>query len=377
MDYLHSLEWLHSRGLFSVKLGLERITDLMNKLRRPKFKAIHIAGTNGKGSVAAMIASILRENDKKVGLYTSPHLVDIRERIRISNKLISKEEFAKLASKIKPLVTDHTFFEILTAMAFVYFKDVDYAVIETGLGGRLDATNIINPDVSVITNVSIDHTAYLGSTIKEITMEKAGIIKDGVPVVTISGRSLDVIKDVCLDKGCKLIIAREDHMQLSLKGEFQKKNAAIAVETAKILGITPGRIKQGLIKTKWPGRMDLVQDGLMFDCAHNPAAVEALCAEIDKEIVLVLGIMKDKNIKEMCESFNKLKGDKIVTKPDVERAADPAYIAQYLDGEIIDDIPSALKQAQKIANGRLIVLTGSIFAVGEAYTALSLKPFDS
>jgi len=379
MQYLEALDWLHSRGYFSVKLGLERIEDLMSKLGKPKFKAIHIAGTNGKGSVAAMLAQILREDGKTVGLYTSPHLVDFRERIRINGRLIPKEDVVSLVKKIKPLVKEHTFFEIITAMAFLYFKDVDFAVIETGLGGRLDATNIITPDISVITNVEIDHTAYLGDTIEDIAKEKAGIIKPKIPVVTIkNGKPLDVIKDICLEKGCQLHVAERDHVELSLKGYFQKDNAAIAKKTAEILGISAGKIKRGLLKAKWPGRMDMVKPGIMFDCAHNPAAAIALTTEIQEDVVLVLGIMKDKNIERMCRYFNKLRGNKIITQPSVERAAEPEYIAQYIDNpEIILHVDEALETAQKIANGRMILLTGSIFAVGEGFSTLGLKPFDS
>lgn len=378
---MHYLDYLNSRGLFTVKLGLERIESLCREFGEPQesFKTIHIAGTNGKGSVASMIASVLHTNGFKVGFYTSPHLVDFNERIQVNGQLISDDEIESLLEMIKPHVTDHTFFEITTAMAFMYFKEqnVDYAVIEVGLGGRLDATNVIKPDVTVITNISKEHTQFLGKRIKDIAREKAGIIKPGVPVVTgCTGSALRELETICKVHGSALHQPEGNGIMLNLRGSFQKKNAQIARKALEVIGITDCR--DGLLKARWPGRMHMVKDNVLFDCAHNPAAAKVLARELKHygKVNLVLGMMRDKDIRKVCRILAPIAGQAILTRAKIARSAQPDELSPYFKNPlIIQDIRKALKASMHKPG--LTVLTGSIFVVGEGFSALSLKPFDS
>ena len=377
MEYDKSLEYLYSRGLFAVKLGLKNISSLLKRLNNPQecYKSIHVAGTNGKGSVCVFLSNALASKGYKVGLYTSPHLVDFRERIQINGKYISKQDISRLVSEIKPFVNKHTFFEIVTAIAFKYFQEqkVDYAIIEVGLGGRLDATNVIRPIASVITNISLEHTDYLGETISMIATEKAGIIKPSVPVITgTNGIALKTIKKTA-EKMNSSVFLPEESPEISMTAAFQKKNAAIALKTLRILGLDTN-IKESFIHTKWPGRFEFINDTLLFDCAHNPHGTKTLAKELGKQkIVLVIGIMKDKNIKNMLSPLKKLVAKVIITRPKFKRAAKPGDIAKYFDDSIIiNDVSQAVRYAIEISNNRLVVVTGSIFTVGEAYSALKL-----
>lgn len=387
--YEDAIKYLLSREKFGIRLGLDNISRLAESLGSPQksFRAVHVAGTKGKGSVCAFISSILRKQGYKVGMYTSPHLVDFRERIMINGKKIPKKDVARLVSVIKPLVRKHTFFEIVTAMAFLYFREqkVKLAVVEVGMGGRLDATNIVNPEACVITNVSVDHEAHLGSTVKKIAFEKAGIIKPGVPVVTAAkGEALSVIKKICRKKGSRLIIAKPKKIKISLKGDFQMENASAALEAVKILRkmgikVSKSAIAKGFESTEWRGRMDFVSERLLLDCAHNPASAQALAKEIKKlgkDVYLVLGIMKDKDIKAICSALSPLAKETIITKPKIGRAAMPNDIAAFASGEvsIVYDVGQAVEYAKFKADGRgLVVVTGSIFTVGEAFSALGIE----
>lgn len=368
-----SVEYLYNLGYQRVEPGLERIQELLEKLGNPHkdFKSIHVAGTNGKGSVCQFLTTILMKAGYRTGTFTSPHLVNFGERIRINNLMIPEKELNQLIEKVKPFVNNHSFFEVVTAIAFLYFsrQKVDIAVIEVGMGGRLDATNVINPEVSIITNISIDHTKHLGITLDEIAYEKSGIIKN-TPVVTTSK---EIIK-----KDCKLHIAKPYENEIRMKGEFQKINAGLAKNTAEILGVNEIHIFEGLKEAYWPGRFDFVQKNLLFDCAHNCEGIKTLVKEMG-DAVYVLGIMKDKDIKAMCGQFSELKNSKfIATKPKIERSAEPQEIAKYLDAEIIPDLSDAIKKAKEyaIAENNMVCITGSIFTVGEAFEVLGIKPFD-
>jgi len=388
MDYqqaineIYNLKGSEHKGHFN--LSLKNIKILLKKLNNPEkdLKVIHIAGTNGKGSVCAMLSSILKEANYKVGMYTSPHLKDFRERFLINNKKVSKQEITRQFEKIKPHITDQTFFEVVTAMAFLYFKEkkVDYLICEVGLGGRLDATNVVNPIISVITNIGLEHQEYLGETIEEIAYEKAGIIKEKIPAITgTKGVALKVIKKVAKEKQAILHHdGRPIKALLKLRGEFQLKNASLALETIKLLNkyhnlkIDKNAIKRGFLNTIWHGRLEFLSENVLVDCAHNLDAIKALKKELkqikNKNIYLIIGILKDKDHKKILKELTPLAKRTIITRPNIPRAQDPKILAkQVKDPIIIEDTKKALDQAKKMAKkDDLILITGSIYVVGEA-----------
>ena len=386
MGYKEAIGFLYALESKEYNLDLGNITKLLAKLGNPHegLKYIHVAGTNGKGSVCAMLYSILQEAGYKAGMYTSPHLVRFSERIQINNKEITNEEVAELFGKIKPFYTEETFFEVVTAMAFLYFKEkkADFVVLEVGLGGRLDATNVITPLVSVITNISLEHQKYLGKTVEKIAFEKAGIIKEGIPVVTgAEGKALDVIKKIAGEKNSKVFAVGNGHgYDLNLKGEFQQFNANIAVKTIVVLNerykLGIDSIKSGLLKANWPGRFEFIDKNILVDCAHNPAGAKVLKNELlsiknnYNRIILVVGILSDKDIKPMLDELVPLADKIIITRPKTSRAEKPENIAKFIDKEydVVDDAKEAVKKAKSIAKEKdLIVVSGSIYVVGEAY----------
>ena len=419
MQYNQIIKFLYSLERFKgIKLGLESINSLLGKLGNPhkELKVIHVAGTNGKGSVCAMLDFILQEAGYKAGRYTSPHLTDFRERFLINNKKITEKEIIKYFNLVKKHYTNQTYFEFITAMAFLYFMDkkVDFLVLEVGMGGRLDATNVVKPLVSVITNVTLEHTNYLGETIKAISYEKAGIIKEKIPTVTgAKNEALGVIKKICKEKNSGLFLSKyykmseiakpiSEHAQkplvfdktdgffdvnnyknlrLSLKGDFQLENAAVAVTVIDVLNkdynlkINETEIKNGLKKVEWPGRLEFIGKNILVDCAHNPDAFLKLGKEIKKlkfrRLILVIGILKDKDIKSIIKIIEPLADKIVITKPKIDRAAEPEDIAKYFKKEykIIEDVKTAFNYAKKIPkNSDLILVKGSIYVVGdEAY----------
>lgn len=383
MDYL---EWLYGLEFFGIKLGLENITELLRILGNPHkgLKFIHIAGTNGKGSVTAMVYSILREAGYSVGMYTSPHLVKFNERIKVNDKLITDGELKLLAEKIYKPVNDLkcTFFEATTALAFLYFKQkrADFVSLEVGMGGRLDATNVVMPLVSVITNIGLEHTEYLGTTIKSIAAEKAGIIKENIPAITAAtGEALEVIREVgkrkksalyAIDKPCKY--------RTNMRGDFQKMNSAVAVKSVDILNecyklrITEGQIKSGLLNVHWPGRMDFLSKNVLLDAAHNIDGVKALKNEIKKlrykKLILLTGMLKDKDYAAMLMEIVPMADRIIITKPNTSRAAKPSELAKYAGGkaEIIENVGEAFEKAKTLAGkDDLLLVTGSIYLIGD------------
>jgi len=387
IKYLYSLE--RKKGS---RLGLENIKKLLRKVNNPEkgLKYIHVAGTNGKGSVCAMISSILLENGYKVGMYTSPHLVDFRDRFLINNKKISEKNIIKYFLKIKKYIDEQTFFEVITAMAFLYFmeKKVDFLVLEVGLGGRLDATNVVKPLVSVITNVDIEHTDFLGKSVEKIAYEKAGIIKQNVPVTTgAKNKALSVIKKICENRNSKLFIKKKyKNLKLNLKGSFQIENASVAVTTIDVLnqyyksGIDENKIKRGLSNIKWNGRFEFLKKNILVDCAHNPSGIEVLIKELRllkikklyKNLILVIGILNDKDVKKMISIIEPFADKIIITKVDNPRAEDPLKIKGFFKNKdkikkIIKDVKKAAEYAEEIAEKNdLILVTGSCFVVGEA-----------
>ncbi len=382
MNYTQTLKELYSLHKFGIKLGLEKMQLILYELGNfhKKIKFIHVAGSNGKGSAAAMIASILKQAGYKTGLYTSPHLVGLNERIRIDDKEISNEEIVKFYSKIKKLRKKYkcTFFETVTTLALLYFyeKKVDYVVLEVGLGGRLDATNIVTPLVSVITTISLEHQEYLGHTIEKIAAEKAGIIKKNVPVVTATtGKAFEVIKEAAKQKNSKLHKVKIRKIKTNLKGEFQQFNASVALETINVLkqkglNISKKAIDKGFMSIDWQGRYDFKNSKLILDCAHNPAGAHVLANELkrlNKKVILVFGVMSDKDIKGMITKLAKVSSKIILTKADVKRAAPIKLISPYVKTYIsIPGVKKAVAYAKSIAKkNEVVVLTGSCYVVGE------------
>lgn len=388
MQYDNALNYLYSRETFGIRLGLTNIRSLLDQLGNPheSLNFIHVAGTNGKGSVCAMISSILQQEGYKVGLYISPHLVDFSERIQINNKKIPKKDIARLMEKINPLLEYHTFFEVVTALAFKYFeeKNVDFVVAEVGMGGRLDATNVVKPLVSVITNISLEHKEYLGDTIGKITYEKAGIIKKNIPTVTTAkGLALEIIRNICRKRRSKLYIAKvKKDIKTNLKGSFQLTNASTCLKTIEVLReqdieISQSSIDKGLAKVLWPGRMQFISKNILLDCAHNPAAVKVLANEIKKldykRLILLTGILKDKDAKNMIKTLNPLADHVIITHPDIDRASKPEHIAKFVEKEfdIIPNVCEAVGSARSLMKkDDLLLITGSIYTVGEAMQCL-------
>jgi len=384
---INSIEKVLSVERKAKTFGLENIKKFLRIIGNPekKIKIIHVAGTNGKGSVCAMISSVLDEAGFKVGMFTSPHLIKVNERIRFDNELISEGDFKRIADFIyeteKKNNVNLIFFETLTAMAFIYFNErkLDYAVMETGMGGRLDATNVSKPVISVITNIGLEHRDVLGNTIKDIAKEKAGIIKSNTTVITSAkGKALSVIEKVAEKKNSRLVTAKKlKDVELRLKGEYQKENASTAFAVLKELGINKGIILRGLKKAYWPGRFEFIKKNILLDCAHNPDGVKALVKSIKEldynNLIVILSVMKDKNIISISKKINNLNPKMILTKANVSRARDPRKISRFFKHFIIiPDLKKAITYAREIAKkDDLILITGSIFLVGEAYSFLN------
>lgn len=369
------------------KFGLTNIKKFL-AINHPEksLRTIHVAGTNGKGSVCSMISQSLIEAGYKVGLYTSPHLINFNERIRINNIPISNKDIKRLAIKIHSQEKKHnlnlTFFETATVMAYYYFqeKKVDYAILETGLGGRLDATNTTNPILSIITNVSLDHQEYLGNTLEKITKEKAAIIKPNTTVITnAKGTPLNIIKQTCKKNNSKLILPK--HLNIipkKFKGTYQIENAATAAAALQELNIEKKFILQGIQKSNWPCRFQK-HNNILLDCAHNEEGIKALIESLKQikynNLIVIFNIMQDKD-NEICKLIAKLKAKFILTKSNVERAKDPIDLKKYfLNPIIIPDLNLALNYAKNQAKKNdLILITGSIYLVGEAYSLSHQTP---
>ena len=396
---------MYSLERFGMKLGLEVIINLLQHLGNPhlQFKSIHVAGTNGKGSTCAFLSSILQEAGYKTALYTSPHLVKFNERIQVNGRNISDQDLASLAKKIKKTAEQHriepTFFEFTTALAFLYFaqQHVDVAVIETGLGGRLDATNVVHPLISVITTISFDHQKHLGDTLEKIAQEKAGIIKPEGMIVTgeRNPEAIAVFRKECQKKHASLFLLGRDykeiesnlhrqvfesngnHYEIRLLGEHQIHNALLATLTIELLrekGIkySPKDIQQGLKKASWPGRLQFFGKNILVDCAHNVEGITTLVEFLQKlphRKVLVLAIAEDKDIPEMVSLIVPLFKTVILTQGNYKPAS-----LEVLETEVrkytskmlaIPQSSAAVKKAVSLAGEGLVVVTGSIYMVGD------------
>ncbi len=395
MDFLDNLQ---GKG---IKLGLERIEDFLKFVGNPenKFKSVHISGTNGKGSTATMIERILRQAGYKTGLYTSPHLVSFNERIRINGKEISDGNLLKLIIKVKHEMDksgiELSYFEFVTAMAFEYFANsgVEIAVVEVGMGGRLDATNVIIPLVSVITNVAIEHEQFLGNTVAQIAEEKAGVIKEGVPVVTAAQNEdvLHIIRRACKEKESHLSIVQRPLLEgVGMKGFFQKWNAALAVAAVKQLKldgfiVEKQAVEEGLSLAKIAGRFDIIKEKpvVVLDCAHNPACCVVLAGAFrdefpDKKALLVFGASDGKNVMAMAERLVPISKKVFVTGAkyramDVEKLA-MVFKVFGVEVEQVNSVENAVKKAISCAKkDNVVLVTGSCFVVGEALNFLKKR----
>jgi dihydrofolate synthase/folylpolyglutamate synthase len=395
-------------GMNRMRFGLENITELMRRLGDPQknFKSIHIAGSDGKGSTCAMIHSILLSAGIRTGLYTSPHLVRFNERISVNGKEIEDDDLAHLMDIVKPIADkmhsegiECTFFEIATALAFLHFSNskIEYAVLETGMGGRLDATNTVIPEVTAITNISLEHSEILGDTKEKIAFEKAGIIKKGVPVVTSnSGTVLEVIKNVANERGSPLTAADRNAVKITsfrngyvtmnydgkeydigIPGRCQAENAAVAIECVKHIRTDVSEsISKGLKNVRWNGRMEYLPDeNIIVDVSHTAAGAAVLANDVLEtygKVKLIIGMFIDKDADGMCASLSKISSEVIVTAPDSERALPPEdlmnVMKKYSDNVTVK---KNVREAIDAAKGKDIVLiTGSLFMAGEAIAYL-------
>ena len=383
MDYNETLKYINDTPKFSKILGNDDLKILLEKLGNPqdKTKFIHVAGTNGKGSVSSMIASILRADGKIVGLYTSPFIEVFNERIQINGENITDDDLARIATRVKSEIdeigVEISVFAQITAMAFLYFaeQECDVAVLETGLGGRLDATNVIpSPVLTVITKIGLDHTEYLGDTIKKITEEKCGIIKHGTKVVTTckqEDEALFVIKNTCKEKGVPLFIATDDSgYSLSLSGEYQKENGAVAVLSAKTLEISEKAIKDGLLATKWIARFEYLKDNLILDGGHNPDGIRALISSLKalgKPVHFVVAMMQDKDTDDVCNQIKAFAKSVTITEVKMPRCAKATDLAKMFDGCSIqtDSIRAVEEVLSKTSADELVCVCGSLYLAGE------------
>lgn len=411
MTYSQAIEYLYSLRWFGAKFGLATTRKLAALAGDPqdKLRFIHVAGTNGKGSTCAMLESVYRAAGLRVGLFTSPHLVVFGERIQINRQQVPASEVARLVSELRPLVEgfpaeEHpTFFEVVAIMALRYFAEqrCDLVIWETGLGGRLDATNIVTPLASVITNIQYDHQKWLGETLASIAGEKAGIIKPGIPVITGADapEALAVIAETARQQGAPLTLVKAadaaapplDRVAMPLLGRHQKMNAAVALATVRVLEpqmrVSDDVLKAGLEKVHWAGRLQLVTlpsgQRLLLDGAHNISGVETLVAALKEYFpgarpTLMLGILQDKDWAAMCQALAPLAGRVLLVPVHSERTAAPHGLAEVCRqanpaAQVVehDSIADALQDA---ASDPFVTVAGSLYLVGETMDLLRLSP---
>lgn len=425
MNYNEAMKYLDNTARFGMELGLDRTREILKFLGDPqeKIKLVHIAGTNGKGSTTAMISNILIEAGYKVGMYTSPYIEEFEERIQINNNNITKDDLAKMISEVSEAVehvkkqgfSDPTYFEIVTCAGLLYFerKKVDIGVIEVGLGGRLDSTNVINPILSIITSISYDHTRILGDTLEEIAYEKAGIIKENIPLVLypVQEKCIKVIEKVCSEKNSRMIkvnkkdgelieiyktseegipyqyikvSASENYdVKLSLLGEHQILNCAVVINAVEELinqgiKIDNNHIIKGLMKVKWPGRLETLSviPKVVIDGAHNVGAIEYLSKNIStyfeyENLTLILGILSDKNVEDMVKAIVPLASRVIAVTPHSERGEKAGELLEIISRynsncETIEDYNEAFNKSLSYSNSKdMILATGSFYMIGD------------
>lgn len=411
MTYRETLAYLSSLHPFGIRFGLDAIRSLLERMGNPQgcFPSVLIAGTNGKGSVAAMTAGILTAAGYKTGLYTSPDLIDFRERIRIDGRMIGREETALCADALRARLREEvSYFEFLTAMAFLHFqrRKVQIAVLEVGMGGRLDATNVVDPLVSVITNISLEHRQYLGNTLRKITYEKAGIIRNGGICLTAARQKpvVETLEAVCGERGARLfrvgkeirtsvhrdgtfsyrgVDRRYERLVCPLAGRHQLSNAALALGVVDCVGragfhADGAAIARGLKQTRWEGRLEILQRSpmLLVDGAHNPSGVATLCRALrndfpHRRMILVFGVLSDKDYRTMARMLFPLADHVILTRPDSERALPPDALQRMAESvraviEVVENPAAALRDALALAGKEdLVCAAGSLYLVGE------------
>jgi dihydrofolate synthase/folylpolyglutamate synthase len=424
MNHHETLAYLYGLERFGMVFGLENITRLLQALGDPHrdLKVIHVGGTNGKGSVSAMMASILQEEGYKVGLYTSPHLVSFTERIQINGAEITWAEVAEITDLLRRRVEEEhipqlfTFFDFTTALAMYYFarRTVDVAILEVGLGGRLDSTNVVSPLITVITNVSRDHLNILGERIEDIAREKAGIVKQGIPMISGVTQSevREILEQECQKKQAPLRLLGRDFwgeqiapgififhghfwrledIRLGLAGAFQITNATIALGTLEALqeagyGVGEKSIYTGLAKVQWPGRLELIPSAprILLDGAHNPDAARILKVCLEEEfdyrrLYMVMGVMEDKEAEVILSELAPLAAMLVASRPHNPRAISAPQLAEIArnycrEVAVIEDVGQGVAYAQERAQkDDLIVVTGSLYTVGEARDFLLSK----
>lgn len=415
--YQRSLDYLYSLEKFGMIFGLKKIEEILEAIGNPhqELQAIHIGGTNGKGSTAAMVASILQKEGYRVGLYTSPHLIRFTERMKINDKEIEKEEVAELTEWLRErieaagIAPPFTFFDFTTAMAFLYFRQkmIDLAVLEVGLGGRLDSTNVIDPLLSVITNIGKDHEDVLGKGIMRIATEKAGIIKEGRPLITAvtQPRVIGLFSKKCQEKNAPFFQVGKDFrytpaeggffhyeglhrklwaLSLNLRGPHQIVNATTAVGAIEILDdlgyrVSNDAIVEGLKSVQWPGRLEMISASprVLLDGAHNPEGALSLKEALEKgfeyrHLILLIGIMKDKDVHSILNYLTPLADHIILTRPGVDRAASPDLLRKAMGrnakkAEVIENFSKAIERGLSLTGEEdLLCITGSLYTVGEA-----------
>ncbi len=411
MTYPQAINCLYSLRWFGAKLGLENTFTLAALFGNPqeRLRFIHVAGTNGKGSTCAMLESIYRATGLRVGLFTSPHLVAFGERIQVNRQPIADADVARLVSELQPLLGNFpaerhpTFFEVVTILALRYFveQDCELVIWETGLGGRLDATNIVTPVASIITNIQFDHQKWLGETLASIAREKAGIIKPGVPVVTGADEPepLSVIEAVAQEKQAALTIAGPealrspplDTIQLPLLGYHQRVNASVALATVRVLApqlpVTEDAVRRGLTHVNWPGRLQIVRtlEGktVLMDGAHNLAGAATLVAALREYFptakpALVLGILQDKDWPGMCEMLAPLASRILLVPVHSQRTAEPHGLAEVCvranPSAPVAEFPSLEAALRDAAREPFTTIAGSLYLVGEAMELLGVSP---
>ncbi len=403
------LRWLNGLQMYGINLSLDNIAYLLHRMGDPqkRLRCIHVAGSDGKGSVCAILTSVLKAAGYRVGTYTSPHILNFNERVQVDGVPISDDDLAFYLSRVRHFVDDMreseiccTFFEATTALAFDYFdrEGVDIAVVEVGMGGRYDATNVIVPDVSVITNISLEHQAYLGDTVEKIAFEKAGIVKPGVPVVTMNPEpALGVISEAAKENSSPLIDVEPqadvlengpggprfrfegEEYKVSIPGRNSVKNAMLALTALQQLGDYGDRIaphvREGLESVSWPCRMQNLGNGYIVDVTHTTAGSAGLAADVADiygRVVLVFGLLDDKDVDGICRNLAAVASKVVVTAPACARAkpADKTFevMSRYFpDAELVESVPAAISHANEIREeGEQILICGSFYMAEEA-----------
>lgn len=403
--------YLHQLNSNLIRLGLEPITKLLASLHNPQhnYVSILVGGTNGKGSIAATVAAILEAGGYRVGLYTSPHLVDLRERIRVNGEMIAEAELDCLIDEVRQHVGEEvSYFEFFTAVAFLYFyrRQVDMAILEVGLGGRLDATNVVKPLLSIISNISLEHQEYLGKRLEDIAGEKGGIIRQGGVCLTAAKQRsvLKKLTEICRERQAVLYRVGKDvvirchrdgtfsyqGLQKSyarlfcfLKGRHQMDNAALALAAIEIVAargwpVSDLALLKGMAAVKWEGRLEVLQAApqVVVDGGHNLAGIAALCRALQEDftyrrLILVFGVLSDKNYTKMLKHIAPLAYMVIITRPETERAVPPRELEELAGSycrqvKVIEQPRQALAKAMKVADKEdLICVTGSLYLVGD------------